>query len=224
MRSPRRSSRSSPSAAARATRAAARTGWCPTTTACATRPPASTWRTTSRWTCSARCTAQGLRPEHYYPELGHGQQEMIDPVRARAAGRRQPRAVPGDGAGHRVPPRAVGEPGAQAHPRPGRQRRPPAHLAARRGPGRRPGADAGLLRRRGPVRPVRDRVPLHRRPARAPARAGRADLRFCQQLPAARAADVEQRLHRLRDGQPGGGGADLLADERRPRQRRSTWS
>ena len=51
--------------------------------------------------------------------------------------------------------------------------------------------------------------------AHLPALAG-ADRGQRQQLPAPGAADVEQRLHRLRDGQPGGGDPDLLADAGRP--------
>src|SRR5262249_28072405 len=65
------------------------------------------------------------------------------PLRTGAARRRQPRAVPGNGARHRVPPRHVGEPGPQAHPRPGWQRRAPAYLPARRSSRRRAGDGAG---------------------------------------------------------------------------------
>ena len=81
-----------------------------------------------------------MQVENYYPELGHGQQEMSVRHAAGAARRRQPRAVPGDGARDRVPPRDVGEPGAQADRRPGGQRRSPARArCASLGPDGQPG-------------------------------------------------------------------------------------
>ncbi len=54
-------------------------------------------------------------------------------ARASPARGGQPGAVPGDGAGRRVPPRAVGQPGAEADRRPGWQRRALARLALRVG-------------------------------------------------------------------------------------------
>ena len=67
----------------------------------------------------------------------------VSPARPGAARRRQPRPVPGDSARGGVPARDVGEPGPQAHRRPGRQRYAPAHVAARRGP---PAASQGRRR------------------------------------------------------------------------------
>src|ERR1039457_3152900 len=74
--STRRSSPSSPLAAARPARTAGQTGWFRSMTACATQRPAPISRTTTPWSCLGALQAQGLRVEHYYPELGHGQQEM----------------------------------------------------------------------------------------------------------------------------------------------------
>jgi hypothetical protein len=132
--------------------------------------------------------AQGLRVEHYYPELGHGQQEMSighapalraadnhvlyrESVRGIAFRRGlwaslAPKPIP-DQAGN----------GTHLH-----------------------GSLTDLNSRGRPVRAVRARLSLHRRPARPSARPDRTDLRQREQLPAAGAAVLEQRLHHLRDG------------------------
>ncbi len=121
-------------------------------------------------------TAQGLRPEHYYPELGHGQQEMTirhaPALRAADNHVLYREAVRGTafrrGLWASLAPKPIpDQAGNGAH----------LHISLRDlGPAGEPGRP-GVLRPRRPVQPVRDRVPLHRRPARAPARAGRADLR-----------------------------------------------
>jgi glutamine synthetase len=181
-----------------ASRTAGQTGWFRSMTACATQRPAPISRTTTPWSCLGALQAQGLRVEHYYPELGHGQQEMSighapalraadnhvlyrESVRGIAFRRGlwaslAPKPIPdqaGNGThlhGSLTDLNSDGSPGAQPVPR-----------------GR-------------PVRAVRARLSLHRRPARPSARPDRTDLRQREQLPAAGAAVLEQRLHHLRDG------------------------
>ena len=66
--------------------------------------------------------AQGLEVDQYYPELGHGQQEL--PIRHAPPSRRPTgRCLPRNRAQRRLPARPVCLAGAQAIPRPGRKRR-----------------------------------------------------------------------------------------------------
>ena len=113
-----------------------------------------------------------------------------DPARPGAACRRQPPAVPGNCPGGRVQPGRMGQPGPETHRRPGRERHPPARVTVRARAGRRAGHAERVRRPQRPVWPVRDRLPLHRRRARASARAHRANLRQRQQLPPPGPADV----------------------------------
>ena len=81
----RRSSPSSPWAAGKPIRAAARTGSSLWTTACATPPPGSALAHDFAMDLLGALHAQGLQVEHYYPELGHGQQEMTSGMPPRCA-------------------------------------------------------------------------------------------------------------------------------------------
>ena len=149
--------------------------------------------------------AQHLEVEHY-PRLGHGRPEVVirhaPALRAADNHLLYRETVRGVAFG-----RGLGQPGPEAHRRPGRERHPPARVPVRARPGRRTYRADRLRRRQRSVRPVGDRLPLHRRPARAPAGAHRADLWPHRDGYHHRPADLQdQRLHRLRMDNQGGGG------------------
>ena len=102
----------------------------PATTACATPRPVSSAPTTSPWTWSRRWRRSWWWSSTHTPSwatpAGSGH-----PAHAGAALGRQPPALPGDRPGRGVPARGVGQPGAEAHNGPVRERHPPARVAVR---------------------------------------------------------------------------------------------
>jgi len=168
---------------------------------------------------------QGLEVEHYYPELGTVSTSSPSGPPTRCA-------PPTTTCLYRETVRGVafrrglwGEPGPQArfHDQAGK-RHSPARLARRARVGRLARRAERVRRPDRPQRPVPRWATTSSAACSRTARPGRADLRQREQLPPARAADVGQRLHLLRDGQPGGGDQDLLAAAAANRAVRSTWS
>ena len=155
--------------------------------------------------------AQGMQVENYYPELGHGQQEMsvrhagaLNAADNHVLYRETVRGIAfRRGMWASLAPKPIADQaGNGCH----------LHLSLREmGPDGEPGEPVFY--------DAADRYRLSETGyhfiggllAHLPALDG-TDLREREQLPQAGAADVEQRLHRVRDGQPRGGGPDLLAD------------